>query len=254
MNAFDSRILIWLNGYATASARFDHLVAWVSLQHLVKGAVVAAVLCGLWFARRTQPERALLRERLLATLAAGLVAEIVARTLALSLPFRTRPLHNPQFPFTPTIGLESGFLDSWSAFPSDHAVLFFALATGALYASRRVGAWLLVYVAVVICLPRIYLGLHHPTDILAGAAFGIGTAALLQQPALRVPLARPLLAWEQRSPGSFYAFGLLLHAAIRRAFRGRAQPAGTGKPGGRLSPGPPSARGRPDRILRWQRI
>ena len=80
MSAFDSRILIWLNGYATASARFDHLVAWVSLQHLVKGAVVAAVLCGLWFARRTQPERALLRERLLATLAAGLVAEIVVRT------------------------------------------------------------------------------------------------------------------------------------------------------------------------------
>jgi membrane-associated phospholipid phosphatase len=41
----------------------------------------------------------------------------------------------------------------------------------------------LAHAALVVCLPRVYLGFHFPSDVLAGAAIGVAVAALL--------LARP---------------------------------------------------------------
>ena len=31
----------------------------------------------------------------------------------------------------------------------------------------------MLYVIIVICLPRIYVGIHYPSDVLAGAALGV---------------------------------------------------------------------------------
>jgi len=65
-----------------------------------------------------------------------------------------------------------------SSFPSGHATGAFALAAvfGHQYPRAAVPAYL---TATAIGISRIYLGRHYPSDVLAGAAIGIGSARLV---------------------------------------------------------------------------
>lgn len=97
-------------------------------------------------------------------------------------------------------------------------MLFFALATGLFLASRRLGSLALIYVALVICLPRVYLGVHYPTDMLAGAAIGIALAGVLHLPAIRKPMTASVFRWMDSAPGTFYACFFLLTYQIADLF------------------------------------
>jgi membrane-associated phospholipid phosphatase len=96
------------------------------------------------------------------------------------------------------------------SFPSDHAAAAFAIAFAVLAFSRRAGAAFLVG-ATLIGVSRIALGMHYPSDVLAGALVGFAAAALvttLGRPWVvrfvalvsRVtdPLLRPVWAWCRR--------------------------------------------------------
>jgi len=78
--------------------------------------------------------------------------------------------------------------------PSDHASLFFALGLGLFMVHKGFGMLLLLWAAVVVSLPRIVMGLHWPSDIIAGAALGMLTILVSMRPALwiveRTPLVR----------------------------------------------------------------
>ena len=62
------------------------------------------------------------------------------------------------------------------SFPSDHAAAAFAIAFAVLAFSRRAGLGFLV-AATLIGLSRIALGLHYPSDVLAGMLVGWAAAA-----------------------------------------------------------------------------
>jgi undecaprenyl-diphosphatase len=64
------------------------------------------------------------------------------------------------------------------SFPSDHAAAAFAIAFAVLAFSRRAGAGFLV-AAALIGLSRIALGMHYPSDVLAGAVVGWASALLV---------------------------------------------------------------------------
>jgi membrane-associated phospholipid phosphatase len=59
------------------------------------------------------------------------------------------------------------------AFPSAHATSSFAAATAMARIAPSTRAPLYA-LAVLICLTRPYLGMHHPSDVVAGAALGFG--------------------------------------------------------------------------------
>ncbi len=74
------------------------------------------------------------------------------------------------------------------SFPSDHAVMAGAIATGLLLAWRMVGL-VTVAAAALMAFARVYIGAHYPWDVLAG--LGVGALVTLAGWAL---LARPLTA------------------------------------------------------------
>ncbi|WP_093607274.1 bifunctional phosphatase PAP2/diacylglycerol kinase family protein [Streptomyces indicus] len=62
-----------------------------------------------------------------------------------------------------------------TSFPSGHSASAAAFATGVALESRRWGA-VVAPVAGAVALSRVYTGVHYPTDVLAGAALGVGAA------------------------------------------------------------------------------
>ena len=66
------------------------------------------------------------------------------------------------------------------SFPSGHAAFYFAIATIVFYKNRDIGA-LFFSGAVLICLARVFVGIHWPLDILAGAVIGVLSGWLIKR-------------------------------------------------------------------------
>lgn len=70
--------------------------------------------------------------------------------------------------------------DLTSSFPSGHAAAFFALALAIFYFNQKWG-WRSLVLALVISLARVFVGIHWPVDVLAGALIGLGSAFLIKK-------------------------------------------------------------------------
>lgn len=201
MNALDFNILLFVNGFARHSLVFDKLVTIFSANVLFKGGVVIPVLWWLWFRKQATGRD---REYIISLLFASFFTIFVARAVAFLAPFRARPMHNPALHFVLPYAHDPGPLIGWSAFPSDHAALFFTLATGIFLLCRPLGCLAFLHALLVISFPRIYLGVHHPTDIVAGALVGIAVGVLIRYQSVRRVVSRRALALEESHPGFFY--------------------------------------------------
>ena len=80
------------------------------------------------------------------------------------------------------------------SFPSGHAAIAFMAAT---FLSARYPRWSPAFyvLAVMIGLTRIYLGLHYPSDVLAGALIGTVTAAVVLAVARRLGRTGGWVRW-----------------------------------------------------------
>lgn len=74
-------------------------------------------------------------------------------------------------------------------FPSDHATAAFAIATAIFLRKRGWGIAALV-LAAILSVGRVALGVHYPSDVIAGAALGAAAALLLWAPPLRTRIDR----------------------------------------------------------------
>jgi len=197
MNAFDSVIVSLLTGISGEFWKFDFALFSLSDNDLLKGGIFMIAIWALWF-RSEAPEA---RSLIIATLFGATLAVLLGKILEHLLPLRLRPyeagLDGINFPYD--MGLEDQ-----TSFPSDHAVLFFSLAMGIWFSSRSLGIFAFLYAAFVICLPRVYLGLHYPTDILAGAVLGIGCAFVAQAEGIRSLLGKTVVRFAANRPTLFY--------------------------------------------------
>jgi undecaprenyl-diphosphatase len=215
VNPFDAGIISFFNRFARHSWAFDQFVVLTS-SYLFRVAGIVPLLWWAWF--RDGEGKAGKRDVVAFGMIGCLFSLACARILSLALPFRERPLRNPELHFQLPWGQTSHVLIGWSSFPSDHAAVYFTLA-GCLYlVSRRAGIFALAYALFVTTLPRVYLGLHYPTDILAGALIGLGMAGLAKIDSVRTTTTGLLMRWHERHPGSFYAVFFLYTLQLATAF------------------------------------
>ncbi len=220
MNVFDKEIIGFLNSLVNHFWMIDRFIVWIEGNDLLKGGVLCALIWWRWFAVGQASDK---RSHLLLALLSCLPAVALGRGLALALPYRPRPIHNADLGFILPKGMTSTALDGWSAFPSDHAVLFFTLATGLLYVSRRFGLIAICYTLLIIFFPRVYIGLHNPTDILAGMLIGLIITWACHRAWLVAWVQKHVIPWSEKQPGLFYAGFFLFTFQISALFIGLRQ-------------------------------
>jgi undecaprenyl-diphosphatase len=186
MQAFDLAVIGWLNQFSNLNLTFDKTVYVIADNHLLKGGVIMALLWWVWM--RNGPSFATPCLHALRSIAGTLLAIVVARSMQNLLPGRMRPMQEPTLDFLQPYGEHPPGIVELSSFPSDHAVMFFALSTALFFAVRPLGIAAYIWTAVVICFPRVYLGYHYPSDIIAGAVVGV----LIMIAVMRTPLPSAL--------------------------------------------------------------
>jgi undecaprenyl-diphosphatase len=217
MRSFDHSIISFCNQFAQRWHTFDAIVVFFSNSDLMKGGVMLAGLWWAWFYRNSDVR--ITRSHLLSALLGSVVALLVARVLAHSLPIRIRPILDPSLHFRPPAAApDQGNWTIWSSFPSDHAALFCALLTGIWLTSRRAGILFMFYVLFAICFPRIYIGIHYPTDILAGAALGVFFVLIFSWRVVRERWTGYVLNWVDRWPAASYALLFIVTFQIATLF------------------------------------
>jgi membrane-associated phospholipid phosphatase len=217
-NLFDTVIASHLNHFVGRAPWFDSMMGLFAEHNLLKGAPIVLLCWGAFFEKNRSQDLNEGRSKLVSVIPVAMASVLVARVLAVILPFSERPFRSTAFPFRMPQGTALVSLYSWSSFPSDHAALFMALAVGAFFASRRLGSVAIAYVALFIIGPRAYLGIHWPTDLLAGAALGTAFAAIAEVQAYRDFIWKWANKCWQSSPGAVAASLFLLSYEITDLF------------------------------------
>lgn len=114
------------------------------------------------------------------------VAAVLSAGLALAIGKVISEIVDRSRPFV----VDSGGVHLFSAhaadpgFPSDHAIASFAIAT-AIFLRHRGWGVVALLAAALLSIGRVAIGVHFPSDVLAGAALGAATALALWAPPMR---------------------------------------------------------------------
>lgn len=179
MRAVDWSLLHALNDFLFQhDAVEDPLLFYVNASE----ALFVATLALVFLAARGSRFAPWRRAALAAVLSAGLglaVGKVISELVDRARPFVADP-HG--------VHLFSGHAAD-PGFPSDHATAAFAIAVAIFLRNRAWGAAALV-AAAVLSIGRVALGVHYPSDVLAGAALGAAAALVLWAPPLRARVDR----------------------------------------------------------------
>jgi undecaprenyl-diphosphatase len=204
---FDLALFHAVNAWC-GTAGLDAVALFADKIDILKGGIIMAAFWWFWFARpQTQRDD---RQIIIATIIAVCLAILFSRVLASALPFRLRPLYTPGIDYHPPSLSMTMNQENWSSFPSDHAAMWFALAFGLWRLSRPAGIVAMVYASVWICLVRLYLGIHYPSDLVAGAIIGVSSTWWTLRSPFAMRLAGFALQFERRASPWFYAAAFLV--------------------------------------------
>jgi undecaprenyl-diphosphatase len=209
----DGFLLLWINQPAGQSFVLDKLVYDIADAQLLKGGVFLAAYWWLWFERKGERRR-----KIVVAMVAAIATAILSRLLQVALPFHLRPLHSPLLGLHIPLTVDPETLNTYSSFPSDHAMLFFALAVPLWKRSRWLGAAAMIWAALVICLPRVYLGFHYPSDVLAGAVLGVLCMVVLSALVARTRFPDRALLFADLHPAAFYPLAFVLSFELATLF------------------------------------
>ena len=210
MNGFDWTIITFLNRFARRSWFFDQVIGSIAGNNLFKGGLLIAILWGLWFTRSDRGQEQI-RKSILVIFVGTFVGLFITRVLVDILPFRPRPIHNAALPIVLPCGISKEMLKDYAmSFPSDHATLFFGLATGIFLISRRMGFLVVAYVFLNMFLLRVYLGAHYPTDIIVGGLIGAVSVMLANTPFVKRHIVDKIFDVSLKYPRIFYGIFFLV--------------------------------------------
>ena len=213
----DRALALYANQFAGRSIVLDKFVYDILDTSLLNGGVFLVAYWWLWFEADESGVHAQRRNVVVALLAVIGVAGAL-KLLKVLLPFRYRPLNDADLGLRLPFGIEATSFNEFSAFPSGHAMLFFALSVPLWMRSRWLGAAATAWTLLAICLPLLHRGDHWPSDIVAGAVVGVALMLLLCRLIGATGLPDRVVRLSAMHPSAFYAIAWLLALEIAVRF------------------------------------
>ncbi|MDY7039452.1 MAG: phosphatase PAP2 family protein [Chloroflexota bacterium] len=169
MGSLDYAVFRCINGLAGQYPYLDRLAQLLVNDYFLP-TLMSLVLIALWFSGATDDERRRNQLAVLRAVISLLLANALLKTCNLVY-FRPRPFtyHEVNLLF---------YHPSDSSLPSNPAAVGFALTVAAWLHNRRAGTLLLV-LATLFAVSRVYCGVHYPLDVIAGAGLGSLAAFLV---------------------------------------------------------------------------
>jgi undecaprenyl-diphosphatase len=181
-----------INGLADRSPALDALMIG-SAKYLPT--VFALALVALWLSWRPRNQQGAFLAGVSALTALGL-GQLIGKAFPRPRPYLSHSVNQ----------LIPPSLDT--SFPSDHAILGFAVAVMVWRYNRRAGVALLV-LATLMAIARVFVGAHYPGDVLGGAVLGALTSSAVAALSERPPIAtlldavfRILRRWRIAAPAA----------------------------------------------------
>lgn len=185
----DTALFLFINGLAGNVHFIDRLFLGISNDYF---AVISCclILIWLWFGTRGAEQRLISQKTVITTIISiGLTSLLVL--ICNTFYFRDRPFDA----LSPDQVNLLFYPPTDSSFPSNLAAVLFAIAVPVFIKNKTWGSVLLV-IAALGSIGRIYIGVHYPLDIIGGALFGTAGAVLAFIASRRItPLADKVLGW-----------------------------------------------------------
>lgn len=133
------------------------------------------------------------------------LADQLCATLLRPVFCRPRPSNLAESPIAQLVVTVNDYRGGRYGFPSCHGANSFALAVASWIFVRRWSYGVIIMVwALVNCYTRVYLGVHYPGDLLAGALVGTITALAISLPAVKRLGLSPAPRLTPAIPGAVY--------------------------------------------------
>ncbi len=178
--------VLWLLNVKLTSGILDSFMPWITDPGNFRIPIIAGLI--LWLVLGSSRDRWTVVLCLVALVVSNLCVELLKHSFA-----RIRPCHELEW-----VRTLRGCGRTYSL-PSGHTSNIFAI-TGVLSVKYRKLRYLLFLFATVIAWSRMYVGVHYPLDVLAGAGLGVGVAwvVLLSDRKLTPPLKEALYRMKKR--------------------------------------------------------
>jgi len=166
MPGADSTVFFWINGLADHVPIVDSFMRLVASDYLIPLTMIL-VQVALWFIGPNPIRRERNQKSVLVTLTAIAFASLIVKVINVFYD-RLRPFE--QYP-TGEVNLIF-YTPTDPSFPANMVAVAFAFAMGTWLANRRLG-YILFVPAVLVAFARVYVGVHFPLDVIAGAVAGV---------------------------------------------------------------------------------
>lgn len=190
--SIDRAIVTTLDSFLASNQLFRILVYNVGENPLVRSLPIFLPLLLFWFSD-TSTER---RSRILTGLLGVCTAVFISVSMQYLFQVHTRPVLDPSL----HLNASTTNWDHESSFPSDTAMLFFALSTVLFLLNHRIGALSFIWSFLSAGICRVAIGWHYPSDILGSLLIAPVIVVLIARPPFfRKLVERGLIALEERT-------------------------------------------------------